>query len=71
MGYKSYIKKSNDKAPTGDRYGTYSTDLFIKLEVELAGWIGDALEALLPPSSHLHLSPSGVTQMAETWEMIS
>jgi hypothetical protein len=41
-------------------------DLFLKLEVELAGRIGDALESLLPPASHLHLSPPSVTQMAET-----
>jgi hypothetical protein len=41
-------------------------DLFLKLEVELAGRVGDALESLLSPSSHLHLSPPSVTQMAET-----
>jgi hypothetical protein len=41
-------------------------DLFLKLEVELAGRIGDALESLLSPSSHLHLTPPSVTQMAET-----
>jgi hypothetical protein len=41
-------------------------DLFLKLEVELAGRIGDALESLLSPSPHLHLSPPSVTQMAET-----
>jgi hypothetical protein len=41
-------------------------DLFLKLEVELAGRIGDALESLLSPSPHLHLSPPSVTQVAET-----
>jgi hypothetical protein len=38
--------------------------LIIELKVEFAGRISNALEALLPPPSNLHLTSPTVTQMA-------